>query len=211
MKKIIISLLFVSSTVFASDCPTLYPNKQPIVVPNTVELCNSFYVSAFDKENSRVILVSEHLVYGTIGSAPRKDTFRADKRVGQRPSPIHYFKSGYDKGHMAPAGDASTDAEMYDTFLMTNMTPQVPSLNRESWRVLEENTRKLLDNSKSDMYVVNIAMYEDDKKINGIPVPSSYWKIVTVDGKTKYYYARNLPNAKVVERDATPISTLLPK
>lgn len=210
MKKLFLILLLVSSTVFASDCPTLYPNKKPIIVPNTVELCNSFFVSVFDKENSRVILVSEHLLPNK-DTVKRKDAFRADKRIGPTPSPIQYANTGFDKGHMAPAGDASTDAEMYDTFLMTNMTPQVPTLNREEWRMLEENTRKLLDNSKSDMYVVNIAIYEDDKKINGIPVPTSYWKIVTVDGKTKYYYARNLGKAHVVERDAVPISTLLPK
>lgn len=195
----------------ASSCPTLYPNDEPIEISNTVELCNSFFVSVFDKNNQRVILVSEHLEHNGVGTVKRKDAFHSDNRVGKKPSPSQYANSGYDKGHMAPAGDASNDQEMYETFLMTNMTPQEPTLNRQSWKLLEEHTRSLFSDSKSDMYVVTIAVYGNNKQMNGIPIPTSYWKIVTVDGVTKYYYAENVPHAKVVESGKVPIVSLLPK
>jgi DNA/RNA endonuclease G (NUC1) len=155
--------------------------------------------------------VSEHLLKGSdIGSAERDNKFHSDSRIGHNPSPSDYANTGFDKGHMAPAGDSSNPKEMFESFLMTNMTPQKPSLNRISWKNLEESTRKLFSQSHSDMYVVNIAVYGNNKKMNGIPVPMGYWKIVTVDGQTKYYYAANLDYAKVIEQEPVNIQSLLP-
>ena len=215
MKKLLLAFLLVgagmgSCVVQASNCPLLY-NGNPIEIKGTMELCNSFFVSLYDKQNQRVIVVAERLKHGSIGSAERDNQFHSDSRIGRNPSPAQYVNTGYDKGHMAPAGDSSSIAEMYETFLMTNMTPQKPTLNREAWRVLEEHTRTLFSKSKSDMYVVNIAVYNGSNRMNGIPVPSGYWKIVTVDGTTKYYYADNIDNAPVVEKKPVPISSLLPQ
>jgi endonuclease G len=207
MKKILL-LLLLPVSVFASNCPQLY-NGKPIEVKGTIELCNTFFVSLYDKQNQRVIVVAEHLKHGTIGSAERDNQFHSDTRIGRNPSPTQYVNTGYDKGHMAPAGDSSSIAEMYETFLMTNMTPQKPLLNRMAWRMLEEHTRTLFTQSKSDMFVVNFAIYSGNTKMNGIPVPTGYWKIVTVDGKTKYYYADNIDNASVVEKPPVNIDSLL--
>ena len=208
MKKLLL-LLLLPVSVFASNCPELY-NGKPIEVKGTVELCNTFFVSLYDKQNQRVIVVAEHLKPNKI-TVPRKDAFHSDSRIGKNPSPAQYENTGYDKGHMAAAGDASSIAEMYETFLMTNMTPQKPTLNREAWRMLEEHTRTLLSQSKSDMYVINIAVYKDNSKMNGIPIPTGYWKIVTVDGTTKYYYADNIDKGPVVEKAPVPIQSLLPQ
>ena len=195
----------------ASSCPELYPNSQPIIVVNTVELCNTFYVSLYDKQKQKVILVSEHLKHGVVGGVVRDNEFHSDPRIGHRPNPSQYANTGYDKGHMAPAGDAANVQEMHETFLMTNMTPQVPSLNRESWRILEERVRKIFYESKSDMYVITIAVYADNKVMNGIPVPTAYWKVVMADSLAKYYYAINTSNSKVTENAPVPLSSLLPK
>jgi endonuclease G len=212
MKKQLITciLLLQSIVCYASSCPELY-NGKPIEVKGTIELCNSFFVSLYDKQNQRVIVVTERLKHGSIGSVERDNQFHSDTRIGRNPSPAQYANTGYDKGHMAPAGDSSSIAEMYQTFLMTNMTPQKPTLNREAWRMLEEHTRTLFSKSKSDMYVVNIAVYNGNNKMNGIPIPTGYWKIITVDGTTKYYYADNIDKGPVVEKKPVPISELLPK
>ena len=211
MKKLLL-LLLLPISVFASNCPQLY-NGNPIEVKGTIELCNSFFVSLYDKQNQRVIVVAERLKHGSIGSVERDNQFHSDTRIGRNPSPAQYLNTGYDKGHMAPAGDASSIAEMYETFLMTNMTPQKPTLNREAWRMLEEHTRTLFAKSKTDMYVVNIAIYNTGSgiRMNGIPVPSGYWKIITVDGATTYYYADNVDNAPVVQKSSVLIESLLPK
>lgn len=47
-----------------------------------------------------------------------------------------------DGGHQAPAGNQTVDPELKDqTFYMSNMAPQRPSLNRGIWEVLEGKTR----------------------------------------------------------------------
>lgn len=56
-----------------------------------------------------------------------------------------FFKnSGYDRGHMMAAADRSFDlGVMRATFVMSNVAPQAPSLNRGSWAKAEEDVRAL--------------------------------------------------------------------
>jgi endonuclease G, mitochondrial len=65
----------------------------------------------------------------------RTDNFRADKAVTSgSSSPEDYKKSGYDRGHLCPAGDMGWDAQaMSVSFLMSNMRPQLPGFNRGIW------------------------------------------------------------------------------
>jgi len=59
--------------------------------------------------------------------------FIADPDIpsGAMPKPSDYSKSGYDKGHMAPAADfKSSEAAMISTFQFANAVPQTPECNR---------------------------------------------------------------------------------
>jgi len=212
MKSILFALALLSSSVFASECSNLYPNNEPIVVFRATELCNSFYVSVFDTQTKAVLFTSELLKHGApVGSQKRHDSFRSDDRIANSPANHDYRGTGFDRGHMAPSDDASTKAEMYDTFLLTNMTPQVPSLNRQAWKRLEEKVRKIFDNAKSDVYVLTIAVYDckPTKKMNNIPIPTGYWKVVYVDGTQKFFYAPNIPHGKVVQKTSVDLKTLI--
>ena len=200
MKKILISLLFISTGAFAA-CPELYPNGKVLEPENTVELCNTFYVSRFDITNKAVILTSESLLRSKTFEAERTNSYKADTRLGDKtPLPSDYAYSGYDRGHMTPAGSASNEAEMRETFLMTNMTPQDASLNRGPWRVIEEKIRTQFFESNVDFKIVTIAMYNIPTKLtSGIPVPSGYWKIVYKNEiATDFYFAENKPKSPVI-------------
>lgn len=53
-----------------------------------------------------------------------------------------YSGSGYDRGHMCPAGDNKWNARaMEECFYLTNICPQVPNLNRGDWKELEDACR----------------------------------------------------------------------
>lgn len=75
--------------------------------------------------------------------AERPNTFRPDPDVRtESATPRDYTSSGYDKGHLCPAADMAFDADAIDeTFLMSNISPQVPAFNMGIWRELEELTR----------------------------------------------------------------------
>ncbi len=78
----------------------------------------------------------------TKGNEPRTNKFFQDESVPGCPRHSDYSYSGYDRGHMAPAGDMkwSKDA-MAETFYMTNICPQSHKLNSGSWKKLEEKCR----------------------------------------------------------------------
>lgn len=78
------------------------------------------------------------------GHLTRRNRFQADPDLmGPKSYPGDYSGSGYDRGHQAPAGNQTIDPALKDqTYYMSNMAPQRPSLNRGIWRVLEGKTRE---------------------------------------------------------------------
>lgn len=200
MKKLFFVFAFFAVTVHAA-CPELYAPglKKP---KTATELCNIFFVVAYDESGSRPMFVSERLKNGTpVGSIERVNAFRVDGRIKNSPENADYVKTGYDRGHLAPSANASTRQEQRATFLLTNMTPQVPTLNRESWRILEEEVRAIFYLSSTDVYVVNIPIYTKTPPLmmGVVPIPTGYWKIVISEGVTRAFYADNIFKAKVVE------------
>ncbi|MCI9172167.1 DNA/RNA non-specific endonuclease [uncultured Duncaniella sp.] len=78
----------------------------------------------------------------TMGDVPRKDKFTSDPDIEGCPDSWDYSYSGYDRGHMAPAGDMKWDSKaMEETFFMSNICPQVNALNTGAWKNLEEKCR----------------------------------------------------------------------
>jgi len=214
MKKLLFSCLFVfSSYTYSSNCPHLYPNGIPIVIVDTVELCNSFYVVLFDQNKNSAVFASERLVVGSaIGSANRVNSYRTDTRLKSGPKVADYAGSNYDRGHIVPADDASSPEEMRDTFLMSNMTPQDSTLNRQAWTALELKIRKYAIAQPTDVYVVNIPIYNDLWPTIGasmIPVPIGYWKFSITPTETIGYFAGNTHGAKVIEYKNISVNQIL--
>ena len=79
----------------------------------------------------------------TKGKEKRGNRFIADPLVtGPIATNADYTRSGYDKGHMAPAADMKWSPEaMKESFYFSNMCPQHPQLNRRGWKNLEEKIR----------------------------------------------------------------------
>ena len=176
MKRLLTTLFFILSplSAHASDCDQFFPNGKEIVVPDTKVLCNSFFVSVFNTKINGVVFSSE-IAQARLVKTERTNNFRADKRIANSPTPEDYTNTGYDRGHMVPAADADDPKEMSDTFFMTNMTPQLPSVNRVAWKNLEDRVR-----SVPFKYVLTGAIYNTTPKTigaNKIPVPSILYKI----------------------------------
>lgn len=101
--------------------------------------------------------VSWRLVKDDFGDIERKDAFHADDSLPPpliKVRPADYDHSGFDQGHMCPNGDRDVDPpSAKQTFVMTNMVPQSPALNRQSWRLLEDHCQKLAGSGK-ELHIV---------------------------------------------------------
>ena len=79
----------------------------------------------------------------TSGTAPRENQFYTDPAVRGCPETYDYSYSGYDRGHMCPAGDMKwSRAAMHNSFSLANICPQAKTLNTGAWKRLEEKCRQ---------------------------------------------------------------------
>lgn len=113
-------------------------------------------------------------------NAQRRNCFRKDSKAVDCPSPKEYSKSGYDKGHICPAGDMAWDQDAQDrTFLMSNMTPQEPAFNRGIWKKLEEKVRDWAEQNDSIIVIAGPIFCAHYQTIGrDIAVPVKFYKIV---------------------------------
>ncbi|KAF2339894.1 DNA/RNA non-specific endonuclease [Flavobacterium tistrianum] len=112
----------------------------------------------------------------------------------------NYKKSGYDKGHLCPAGDMEFNKDAYnDTFYTSNISPQKKEFNAGIWNRIEQKTRYWAG-KYNDIYVVTGGIAKDsDKKIGTekVAVPKYFYKIVLAKtGKEHKAIAFLVPNEK---------------
>lgn len=121
----------------------------------------------------------------TRGTVERSSKFYADPDISQlyRVDYFDYKGSGYDRGHMCPAGDMKwSEKAMHDCFYMSNMCPQEHALNNGSWKKLEEACREWA-NTEGCIYIVCGPVYKGKRHeqigINhAINVPEGFFKAV---------------------------------
>lgn len=108
-----------------------------------------------------------------------------------RASKEDYKGSGFDRGHLSPAGNAKSSAGMMkDTFYLSNITPQHPQLNRKYWLKLEKYVRDLTK-VYPVVYVITGPLFmaktaKDGKRYvkyqvigeNEVAVPTHYFKVI---------------------------------
>ena len=153
----------------------------------------------------------------------RSDNFRPDYRIPEifRADLIDYSKSGYDRGHLvASANQRETELQNSGTFLLSNTSPMSPQFNRNIWRKLESEVRRLNSKSKIlETYVICGPIFYFDKPVENIgmndynevtiPIPNAYFKsILTENNKgTLHMWSFVIPNKKSNQ----PLDTFLVK
>ena len=129
--------------------------------------------------------VSWQLNRSWIGTTDRKNDFRPDDALPAtwyKVRPNDYSGSGYDRGHIAPSADRTrNESDNSSTFLMSNMMPQSPELNRGVWGDLEEYCRQLVQQGK-ELYIIAgpVGSQGSIGKKEKIAVPAKTWKVIVV-------------------------------
>jgi endonuclease G len=142
------------------------------------------FALSYNNSNGTPNWVSWHLDSSWLGSTPRQDSFANDTTLPAgwyQVQETDFSGSGYDRGHMCPSADRTlTVADNDATFLMTNMIPQAPNNNQQTWANME-NYLRTLATSGSELYIIsggqgNIGSIAN----NHVVVPAYTWKVAIV-------------------------------
>lgn len=182
--------------------------------PNTTPICRMAYLAIHDNDAKIPVYVTYQLTQErAIGCYPREDAFQPDYSIpkGKRAELSDYAKSGYDIGHVANNADMSWDPRVQrESFILSNMYPQLPGLNRGLWKQLESVVRSWAYGRQTNLLVIAGAIYDTntDKFIgaNKVIVPKGFYKIV-VDLKTGENQAFYFPHQGGLGSDINTVKT----
>lgn len=146
-------------------------------------LCRTGYAVGYNYQTKNADWVAYHVTKESVNAQfKRSNNFKVDAELPEyaQSTLSDYSKSGYDRGHLAPSAAMDFSQEsMQESFLLSNMSPQLPGFNRVGWRLLEEHVRDLA-NEYHELYVVTGPIYEGNEASigNGVVIPSAFYKVV---------------------------------
>lgn len=226
MKKFLLSIVILLGTSVAAlawqqnkpldpvACAAMVPYGQPAVVkPDATLLCRMGYFTLHDNQAKLPIWTAWTVSPKTVnGCWPRTNAFDKDDALGKSSAePDDYAGTGYDKGHVANDAHQSWDQMVeYESFLMSNMMPQLPGLNRGIWKLLEAATGSWAFDRKHTILVYAGPIYKvNDGKTIGedkVDVPDAFYKIV-IDEDTKEVLAFLFPHKEDQGNDLTVVQS----
>ncbi len=147
-------------------------------------LRNEGYMLEYSEKLANPLWVTYQVTAQQFKSGKRPSGFKADWRsiVGIRHN--DYTGSDYDRGHMAPnyvIASRYGKSAQYETFLMTNITPQKPNLNQKSWQRLEEIIGNDFSEWHGDFWVVTGPIFAENPntlKHTKVAIPKAFYKIL---------------------------------
>ncbi|SHJ52126.1 endonuclease G [Hymenobacter daecheongensis DSM 21074] len=163
-----------------------------VASPTNYLLTKPQYILSYHRDKGIPNWVSWHLAASWLGSAARQDDFRPDADLPTgwyQVQASSYVGSGFDRGHNCPSADrTATVADNSATFLMTNMVPQAPRNNQQTWAGLETYCRSLVA-AGNELYIIQGQYGSGGTGSAGakttldngrVTVPSRIWKVIVV-------------------------------
>lgn len=191
-----------------SRCQQFFPNGRPPIVPAGTmlrELCFTPFAILHSGQTKTPVFVAQRLNRHMLlkaQSVERKDRFYEEGRLprAERATLADYQGSGYDRGHLAPAGDMHSDEAMAQSFSLANMIPQDAQHNRGAWNKIEQDTRKYVMRARGDVYVFTGPFYDAEPDTIGagsVAVPAYLYKLVydASSGRSWVHWHTNDSNA----------------
>ncbi len=171
------------------------PGIIPDATTSEIIVSREQYVLSYNKERRSPNWVAWKLEAHQMGSSGRTNDFQEDKDLEHFLNQAHstyevvapgeFSGSCYDRGHQIPSADRTdTSDNNRATFIMSNIVPQTPFLNRGLWQQLEQHTRTLVKRDHKKVYVIAGPIYGKNYGSIGpkkdIPIPSMNFKILLV-------------------------------
>lgn len=187
--------LTAASHAFAAPaCSNFVPDGQfptltnTRMAPKTRMLCYSDFVVLHSGITHGPLWSAEHLTRGHLEDAKdmtRTNRFFEDDRLpaGEGATLADYKRSGFDRGHMSPAGNRWNPQAMAESFSLANVVPQNRENNQRLWAHIETAVRKLAS-QYGEAYVVTGPLFTGAQLqtigATRVLVPTQIFKVVYV-------------------------------
>ncbi|MEE9367833.1 MAG: DNA/RNA non-specific endonuclease [Pontiella sp.] len=160
-----------------------YPSQGFKMLGRVKILENRGYTSGYSDSMKNPLWVSYRIFDVPKLKSGERSSFTIDQRTRAKVKSGDYTHSGLDRGHMAPNYGIATRygrIGQKETFLMSNIIPQNPNVNRHEWKDLEMRVAKKYGRFFTEVWVITGPVFQDPvKKLDsGIPIPSHYYKIM---------------------------------
>lgn len=195
MKSKIAVFSFMIVCAIATLAPCAWSQAQ------TVEIGDSTFLIQYDTALLVAYCVQWILKGSDIGKSKREPAwkFTQDPRTNVRQATHDdYTHSGFDRGHLCPAADRSASTKlMKSTFVMTNVAPQTPALNRGAWKKIEDACRKYAAGGHYlKIQAFPVFWQADTQRIgrNRVAVPHGFVKTVRLAENDSIIFTRYFSN-----------------
>lgn len=182
-------IFLLTLTLVMAEC---YAHAQQVVHSQTEcerFVAHRYYMLSFDTTLQQARWVSYTLKAYHGDKEERSNSFKVDPLLARWTNHAGiYAKSGYDRGHLAPAADfVFSDTAMQETFLYSNMSPQFPVFNRGIWKKVETTVRAWADDFDS-LWIVTGPVWQSDSLAASfqLPVASHFYKVVVCFRDSSY-------------------------
>ncbi|MDY0160762.1 MAG: DNA/RNA non-specific endonuclease [Bacteroidales bacterium] len=191
----------------------------PSVSDNEELIWHSSMVLVYDEQHEIAKWVAHILLSDvTRGSVSRTNDFRPDSLVKtgstieedyflkhlQADSTYKYDGYGYDRGHLAPSADFRwSERALSESYLYSNIAPQLPEFNRNKWADIENFVRAYMYRyPKSQLFVVTGPVLNDElpkleRSPNRVSIPEQYYKVI-MDFEAKRGMAFLVPHKNLI-------------
>jgi len=169
-------------------CRQFFAAGQPPAIstqPKLRDLCFDAFAVMHNGNTRTPMFVAQRLNPALVADADEKRTnkFYADARLprSERAELSDYKRSGYSRGHMAPAADMPTAQAMAQSFSLANMVPQSIKQNGGPWAHIEKDTRRYAGRAKGDVYIITGPVFDAQPATvgdNHVAVPTYLYKLV---------------------------------
>lgn len=195
-------------------CPQHFPQHAPVAyrvpVGELRELCFDAFAVLHSGESRTPVVVVQRLNAGLLDSArsvSRTDQFYEEGRLPwrERAKLASYVRSGYDRGHMAPAAEMPTVNAMAQSFSLANVVPTLPRVNREVWLEVERSTRKFVRRARGEVFTYTGSYFAAGRGQyigtlwESVRVPDAIYKLVydAADKRAWAFWIENSPQARM--------------
>lgn len=167
-----------------NDIPVLSEKFNYLPTSTTNQIVkHQYYTLSYSEKHEQAEWVAYALKPSFLKRVDRKRPyFIYDKQVKTKSANYrNYKKSGYDRGHLVPAGDMRFNLNAFnDTFYTSNISPQNHDFNAGIWNRLEQKTR-YWTKKYGTLYVITGGVLKENLKTIGdekVTVPNQFYKIL---------------------------------